>query len=134
LPAAAKSFDRLAGGHELSAATKRGADAVCVVAREGANAITVKMLSMPGGVADVGVISSSLFVLGQDGRLRLFDKETIQAADDGAMPQPTSELDVRADGQPSVLAVSAKGGARLWIGTRNGDVIRCEAVKGGVTI
>jgi len=134
LPAAASGFDLLAGGHELSALTKRGADSVCVVMREGASALTVKMLSVAGGVADVAVISSSLFVLGQDGKLRLFAAEALSQADDGAAPSTTFELEIRAQGQPSVLTATTKGGNKLWIGTRSGDVIRCDAVKGSLDV
>jgi hypothetical protein len=134
LPAAASGFDLLAGGHELSALTKRGADSVCVVVREGASALTVKMMSVAGGVADVAVISSSLFVLGQDGKLRLFAADALAQADDGAAPSATFELEIRAQGQPSVLTATTTGGNKLWIGTRSGDVIRCDAIKGSLDV
>lgn len=127
LPAEAKSFDRLAGGHALSALTKRGAESVCVVVREGATLVP-KLVPVAGGVVDVAVIETSLFVVSSDGKLRLFNAEGIAAA------APTAELSLRAEGEPTSLAATTRGGAKLWIGTRGGDFIRCDAVKGSLDV
>ncbi len=129
LPAEAAGFDRLAGGDALSALSGRGADAVCIVQRAGAS-YHAKMISVPGGVVDVAVIETSLFVLGADGKLRLYASDALAA---GAA-QPTFELGLRADGQPSVLTATTKGGNKLWIGSKAGDVIMCSAVKGGLDV
>ncbi len=134
LPAPAQGMDVLAGGHELSALSKRGGNSVCVVQREGAAALTVKQLMVDGPVADVAVITTSLFVLGADGKLRLYDGETVRQASDGAPVTATYELELRATGQPSVMCATTKGGNKLWVGTKGGDVICCSAVKGGLDI
>ncbi|HZO16379.1 MAG TPA: hypothetical protein VFB62_24060 [Polyangiaceae bacterium] len=130
LPPTAAAHDRLAGGHELSALARRGSDEVCVVLREGASALTVKTLRIGAGVISVEVLGSSLFALGADGRLRLFDGDTLRAATDGGTPSATFELGLGAQGEPSAMIATVKGGARLWIGTRGGDVLRCDPVKG----
>jgi len=80
LPAEVLGYDRLAGGDELSALSKLGADSVCVIRKEGAAAFAAKMIGVPGGVVDVAVIRTSLFVLCADGKLRLYDGETLQRA------------------------------------------------------
>jgi hypothetical protein len=130
LPPTATGFDRLAGGHQLSALTGRGGDSVCVVVREGAAALTVKTIQVDGGVVDVAVIETSLFVLGADGKLRLYGQAALAAASDGGVARSTFELDLRAQGAPTVLMATMRGGNRLWIGTKGGDLLRCDAVKG----
>jgi hypothetical protein len=131
LPAEASGFDRLAGGDELSALTKRGSDSVCVIRKEGA--LSAKMIGVPGGVIDVAVISTTLFVLCADGVLRMYGGEALRAA--SIEPGPTTaELNVRCDGQPTCLTATSKGGTKLWIGSKGGDVICCAAVKGGLDV
>jgi hypothetical protein len=121
-------MDRLAGGQDLCALSKRGASHVCVIRREGAQAFGAKMIDVPG-VVDVAVIDTSLFVLGADGRLRLYDSEALAGGPDVS---PTHELSLGAEGAPTVLASTSKGGAKLWVGTQGGDVLRVAAVKGGL--
>jgi hypothetical protein len=133
LPAEAKSFDLLAGGSELSAASKRGAESVCVVRRQGQGSLVAKMIGVPGSVAGVAVNATSLFVAGQDGRLRLFDGDTLHRAGEG-IAQPTFELDLRGDGPPMAIAASTKGGNKIWVGTRGGDLLVCDAAKGTLDI
>lgn len=128
LPGEAAGFDRLAGGDALSALSGRGADTVCIVQRAGASYHT-KVIHVPGGVVDVAVIETSLFVLGADGKLRLYASAALSGD-----AQPTFELSLRADGQPTVLTATQKGGNRLWIGSKAGDVIMCAAVKGGLDV
>ncbi|MEZ4441817.1 MAG: hypothetical protein R3B72_22140 [Polyangiaceae bacterium] len=128
LPAEASGMDRLAGGLNLCALSQRGAGQVCVARRTGAQTYEAKMIDVPD-VVDVAVIDTSLFVLCGDGRLRLFDRDAIAAAAPTATP--TFELDLRAQGAPTVLASTTKGGNRLWVGTAGGDVIVVDAVKAG---
>ncbi len=134
LPATAQGMNLLAGGYDLSAVAKSGGDAVCVVQREGASALTVKHLLVDGPVVDVAVIATSLFVLGADGKIRLFDGDTIRQAGDGSPLTPTFQLELRATGQPAVMCATTKGGNKLWVGTKGGDVLCCSAVKGGLNI
>lgn len=130
LPDQASSMDRLAGGQELCALSKRGASAVCVIRREGAQTFGAKMIDVPG-VVDVAVIATSLFVLCDDGRLRLYDGEALAGGPDVS---PTFELSLGADGAPTVLESTTTGGNKLWVGTQSGDVVRVDAVKGGLEL
>lgn len=130
LPPTAAAHDRLAGGHDLSALARRGSDEVCAVIREGVSALTVKTLHIGAPVIDVVVLSTSLFALCADGRIRLFDGDALRGATDGGSPAPTFELQLGAQGEPAAMVASTKGGTRLWIGTRGGDVLCCDPVKG----
>ncbi|HHH29204.1 MAG TPA: hypothetical protein ENK57_12790 [Polyangiaceae bacterium] len=130
LPPEAAGLDVLAGGQELCALAKRGGSSVCVIRREGAQVFGAKMIDVPS-VVDVAVIATSLFVLGADGRLRLYDSETLAGGPDMS---PTFELSVGGDGAPTTLVSTQKGGNKLWIGTAAGDVIRVDAVKGNLEV
>ncbi len=132
LPADAAGFNILAAGPTLCALTKRNATTVCVCRREG-NRYDANMMVVEGGVVDVAVIDSSLFVLCADGQLRLFDSRTLEGVAAG-MVDVTFALDVRADGTPTVLTATTRGGNRLWVGSVGGDVICCTAVKGEMRI
>jgi hypothetical protein len=133
LPAETAGWELLAGGDELAALAKRGADSVCVIRKEGAAAINGKMIGVAGGVVDVAVISTTLFVLCADGNLRMYGADALQQA--GIDPPPTTaELNLRCDGAPTTLTATSMGGAKLWIGSRSGDVITCAAVRGGLSV
>ncbi len=129
LPLAAKKMDRLAGGQQLSALCRKGGAEVCVIRKIGAAALEPKIVGVDGGVVDCAVIESSLFVLCADGKLRVFGADALGRAGDGN-PPPTFELDLKADGAPTAIAATTRGGNRIWIGTKEGEVLRCEAVKG----
>ena len=133
LPAEAAGYDLLAGGNDLCAIGRRGASSVCVARRRGSG-YEVKMIAVVGNVVDLAVIGTSLFVLGSDGKLRLYASDAIEkaAADEG--PQLTFELDLRLNGEPTALCATLKGGNKLWAGSRGGDLVCCDAVKSGLDI
>jgi hypothetical protein len=130
LPAEASGMDRLAGGQELCALSKRGANQVCVMRRESTQSFGAKMVDIPG-VVDVAVIETSLFVLTEDARLRLYDGAALAG---GPELTPTHEVPLRADGAPTLLTSTTKGGNRLWIGTVAGDIVRVDVAKGNLDI
>jgi len=133
LPAAAQGMKTLAGGQQLSALCKPGGDTVCVIRRQGAADLSAKMIGIDTTTVDVAVIESSLFVLGVDGKLRLYDSDTLHRAGDD-VATPTCALDLRGSGVPTALASTTKGGNILWVGTKEGDLIRCNAVGRGMDI
>lgn len=130
LPAETKSYDRLAGGEKLAALTGRGKTQVCVLRRENPGAYSAEMLDVGAEVIDVAVIDTSLFVLGADGEVRLYNSEAL--ATPGA--QPTTRVGLKGNGTPTCMCSTSKGGAKLWVGTRGGDVIQCVPVKGGLDL
>lgn len=134
LPADAAKYDRLVGGRDMSALFKPGSQNVCVITRDGANNLAGKIVTLDAPAVAVAVISTSLFAIGVDGRLRLFNGDALQRAEVDEPMTPIAAVDVPARGEPTVLASSTKGGARLWIGTRAGDVIRADATKAGLEL
>ncbi|MEM9693037.1 MAG: hypothetical protein AAGA56_10860 [Myxococcota bacterium] len=127
LPAAAAGFNRLAAGPALAALSKRGAGQVCIVRRGSSSALEASMIDV-ASVVDVAVIDTSLFVLQQSGSLLLFNQEAL------ASPEPAATATANVGGTPTAMCTTTKGGARLWIGTREGDVMRIDAVKGGLEL
>lgn len=128
LPSEAMGMSRLAASEGLVALTKRGGDSVCVVRQPG-GALEPAMLAVPGTVVDVAVIETSLFVLCKDGKLRLYNSEALAKLGTDLV-DPNFELDVKVTGEPTVLRATTTGGNKLWIGSKGGDLSRCDAVKG----
>ena len=128
LPSDAKGFNRLAATEGLAVLTKTGADSVCVI-RQPAGGVEPVMLAVPGTVVDVAVIETSMFVLCKDGKVRLYNSETLSKLGTDII-DATFELDPKVTGEPTVLASSTRGGNKLWIGSKGGDLVRCDAVKG----
>ena len=133
LPSEAKTFNRIAGGIQLSAIYKKGSTQVCVVRAEGGNQYGAKVVTVDSAVNGAAVIESSLFVICSDGKLRLYNADTLQASI-GDVMAPTNELDLRVGGEPRVIMSSTRGGNKLWVGTNSGDVVRCDAIKQGLNI
>jgi hypothetical protein len=131
LPVAAGGFDRVAPGRELAAVYRRGERQICIVRRRGAAALEAKMLELGESVADAAVIATSLFTAGDDGRLRLYDADTLERTSDGGVAQPTHELALGATGEPAALLATTRGGNKLWIGTSAGELWSCDAVRRG---
>ena len=134
LPLAARRMTRLAGGPQLSALTERGALEVCVIRKVGAAALEAKMLGTQSPVVDVAVLESTLFVLSADGVLRVYGADALHRTGDGGQAVATYELALGAEGVPTALAATSRGGNRLWIGTRDGEVFRCDCVKGSISL
>lgn len=130
LPAASSSFDRLAGGEQLSALYKAGSTEVCLILKEGVGALTTKMVQLPAPVAALCCLETSLFALCSDGLLRLFSGDNLRRISDGGCPDANFEITVKGQGRPTAMASTTKGGNRLWVGTHGGDILRFDAVKG----
>ena len=45
---------------------------------------------------------------------------------------PTATVQLSARGEPTMLSTTTKANARLWIGTKAGDLLRVEATKAGL--
>jgi len=131
LPDEAKGLNRLAGGVQLSAVWKKGSTQICAVRAEGGNHYGAKMVNVDSGAAGVAVIESSLFVVCADGDLRLYNSGTLQDSVGDTMA-PTHQLNLRTMGEPTTLLATTKGGNRLWVGTKEGEIVRCDVVKKGL--
>lgn len=130
LPLPSAKMSECAGGPQLLALYAKGKSEICVVRKVGAAALEAKVLGMGQGVRSVAVLETSMFVLGEDGVVRLYDGGTLERARDGAQTAALFELSLSAYGAPSLLASTTRGGNRLWIGTKDGEVLRADAVKG----
>jgi hypothetical protein len=132
LPADAQSFDQLRAGKDLSVLYKKRSTRVCVVLRDGKGNLTAKMVALDTAAVGLAVISTSLFAVGADGKVRLFNGDTLNKATGDAPMTPTATAQLTARGEPTMMAATTKANARLWIGTKAGDLIRVEATKAGL--
>jgi hypothetical protein len=132
LPSDATGLNRMSASQSLIVLAKRGADSVCVIRPRG-NALEPNMLAVPGGVVDVAVIESSMFVVCADGKVRLYNSAMLARLGSDIL-EPTFQLDLRPKGEPTVIVASQRGGNKLWVGTKGGDVLRVDAVKGDLNI
>ncbi|MBM4375417.1 MAG: hypothetical protein FJ095_10060 [Deltaproteobacteria bacterium] len=130
LPLAAKKMSRVVGGPQLSALTRPGGMEVCVIRKVGAAAVEARTLSLDAAVADIAVLETTLFVATKDGRLLGFGGDVLHRTGDGGHLAPTFDSKMGAGCEPTVLAVTSRGGNRVWVGTKDGDVLRADAVKG----
>lgn len=128
LPSDAKGFNRMGVSESLVVLTKAGADSVCVIRQPGGN-VEPAMLAVPGTVVDVAVIETTMFVLCKDGKVRLYNNEGLSKLGTDLI-DATFELDLKVNGDPTVICSTMRGGNKLWIGSKGGDVVRCDAVKG----
>jgi hypothetical protein len=128
LPSDAKGFNRLAASPDLVVLTKAGADSVCIV-RAPTGGVEPVMLAVPGTVADVAVLESSMVVVCRDGKVRLYNSEVLARVGTDII-DPTFELNLKLSGAPTVVTTSTRTGNKLWIGSKGGDLVRCDAVKG----
>jgi hypothetical protein len=131
LPSDATGMNRIGAAPGLIALAKRGADKVVVVRQQG-NALEPHVLAVPGGVVDVAVMETSMFVLGADGKVRLYNGEMLAKLGKDIL-EPTSIFDLKVK-DPTVIVATQRGGNKLWVGTKSGDVLRCDAIKGDLNI
>ena len=130
LPPEAKGLDKLKATSDLAVVYKKKSDTVCIVRRQGPKA-NAKMVTFEQHAIDCAVIASSLFMVGEDGKLRLYNGDVLSGAT-GEPMTPTAVIDTRVDGEPTVLGTTTKRGNTIWLGTKRGELIRLEAVKGGL--
>jgi hypothetical protein len=133
LPIEARELDQLAGGPDLSVAYRKGSSSVCIIRRIGAGGLEAKMVGLGSSVAAVAVSASSMFVASEDGKLGLYNSDTLHRASQ-APTEATNTLDLRASGAPTCVLATTKGGSRVWVGTRDGDVLRCDAARGDMQL
>ena len=124
LPAGAKGLDRVRGGKFLSAIYKKNSANVCIVRRAG-NRLEPKMIRLDWAPTDIAVSETSLFATTSDGRVVLFDAESLEKATPSLI-EARSETRIGCRGEPRVMVVA--GGA-LYIGTSTGEVYQGTTVK-----
>lgn len=124
LPIGAKNLDRVRGGKFLSAVYKKNNANVCLIRRAG-NRLDTKMIRLDWAPTDVAVVETTLLVSTSDGRVVLFDSESIEKATPSLI-EARHELRLSCQGEPRVLVVA--GGA-LYIGTSSGEVFQGAIVR-----
>jgi hypothetical protein len=125
LPRGAAKFDRVRGGRDLSVVYKRGEREVCIVQRAGGK-LTAKIVVLRDGAADAAVTETSLFVTFADGRIELYDGDTLTRAADEPLTA-VHALSLGASGEPRVLHAAGRG--TLWVGSSSGEVLSLAAVR-----
>ena len=121
LPREAAELDRLRGGTGLSALLKRGAPALCVITGNPSK-LSAKLVQLDAKPADVTVIEDCLVVAFVDGRVALYDAETLARAGDAPMTA-TSVVTLAARGKPRMVLATAKESPALWIVTTAGELL-----------
>ena len=134
LPLDARKLTRLVAGPQLAALTQKGTTSVCVIRKMGAAALEAKLLQVDSAVVDIAVLETTLFVLFADGYARGYAADALQRTGDGARAVASFELALGVNGVPTVLTATARGGNRLWFGTTEGDVWRCDCVIGSMSL
>ncbi len=124
LPAGAKNLDRVRGGKFLSAIYRKNNANVCIVRRAG-NRLDVKMIRLDWAPTDLAVSETSIFVTTSDGRIVLFDSESIEKATPSLI-EARSEARIGCQGEPRVIVVA---GGTLFIGTSSGEVYQGTTVR-----
>jgi len=132
LPAEAQSFDQLRAGKDLSVLYKKRGVQVCVIMRDGKGNLSAKMVALDAAALGAVVISTSLFTVGADGKVRLFNGDSLNRATADAPLTPMATAQLAARGEPTMLCTTTKGNSRLWIGTKAGDLFRVDAAKAGL--
>lgn len=132
LPREAAKLDRVRGGRDLSALFRRGGSSVCIVTRGGAK-LTAKMIDLGSAPIDLAVVETSLFATFADGRVLLYDGDSLARAEGGA-PDVVSTLSLGARGEPRAMIVAGKGTPTLWIGTSTGEMMQATAMRKAASI
>lgn len=117
LPSGTKELDRLRGGRFLSALYQRNNTAICLIRRAG-NRMDTKMMYLDVPMTDLVVCETSLLVVTKDGRVVLYDAESIDKGD-GRM-DPRSETQLGCRGEPTCCVVAH---SHLFVGTSAGDIM-----------
>lgn len=128
LPAEALAFDRIRGGARLSAIYKRGSATVCLVTGSPARYVT-KLVQLEAKALDIAVMDTSFVAAFADGRLALYDAESILAATDAGPIQPRAALPLGTRGEPRTVTVIGKGSPTIWVGTSTGELLSVAAVR-----
>ena len=124
LPSGAKNLDRVRGGKFLSAVYQKNNAIVCLIRRAG-NRLDTRMIRLDWAPTDIAVSETSLFATTGDGRVVLFDAESIEKSTPSLI-EARSEARIGCQGEPRVMVVA--GGA-LFIGTSSGEVYQGTIVR-----
>jgi hypothetical protein len=130
LPAGTKNLDRLRGGRFLSALYQRNNPDVCLIRRAG-NRLEAKLVRLDVPVTDVVVVETSMIAVAKDGRVILYDGESIEKAT--SRIDAKHEMSLGCTGEPR-CALVAHG--HLFVGTSAGEVMLAVIVRkqGGIQI
>jgi hypothetical protein len=124
LPAGSKNLDRIRGGKFTSAIYKRGHSNVCLVRRAG-NRLEAKMLTLAWPPTDVAVIETTMLVTTADGRIVLFDAESLDKAT-SSLIEARFEAHLGCRGEPRVMVVANQ---TLFVGTSTGEILQGAIVR-----
>jgi hypothetical protein len=124
LPPGCKELDRVRGSRFLSAVYSRGSSTLCVVRRAG-NRLEPKMLRLDIPVTDVAVSETTLVALARDGRVVIYDSESIDKAT-SSLIEPRAEKHLGCRGEPRVLVVA---GSTIFVGTSAGEVLMAALIR-----
>jgi hypothetical protein len=124
LPAGCKNLDRIKGAKHLSAIYKRGNPNVCIVRRAG-NRLEAKMLSLGWPPTDVAVVETTMLVTTADGRIVLFDAESLHMATTSFF-EARLEAHIGCRGEPRVMVVANQ---TLFVGTSTGEILQGAIVR-----
>lgn len=131
LPQEAAAFDRVRAGARLAVVYKPGVATVCLITG-GPNRLAAKLVQLHDKPVDVGVIETSLVAIFADGRVALYDADTIAAASDSGSIEARQLTPLGSSGDPRALLLTSKGGATLWVGTSAGEMVSMSLVRKSV--
>jgi hypothetical protein len=124
LPPGCKELDRVRGARYLSAVYSRNNSTLCVVRRAG-NRLEPKMLRLDIPLTDVAVSETTLIALARDGRVVIYDSESIDKAT-SSMIEPIGEKHLGCQGEPRVVVVA---GGTIFVGTSAGEVLMASLIR-----
>lgn len=130
LPAGAAGLDRVRGCPRLTALYRKGSTSVCV-ATGGPTRLNPKMVTLEAPAADVAVLDTSMVAIFDDGRAALYDSEAIAAASESGPLAAKHTVNLGCRGEPTVLMLTAKGGATMWVGTSAGEILTASLLRKG---
>ncbi len=123
LPPGCKNLDRLRGGKFLSAVYQRNNPDVCLIRRAG-NRLDAKLVRLDVPVTDLVVVETSMIAVAKDGRVILYDSESIEKAT--SRIDAKHEMSLGCQGEPR-CALVAHG--HLFVGTSAGEIMMAVIVR-----
>lgn len=127
MPSAGKKLDRLAGGKFFSAAWAYGSQDLIGFTRAG-NRVDAKTLHLDAPATAVAVAETSMLVGTGDGRVHLFDKESVAGATSLSI-EAKHVVDV--GGEPKVILVVNQ---QIFVGTASGEIKTSNLARGEVVV
>lgn len=124
LPTEAKGLDQVRGSKFLSVVYKRNSSNVAIVKRAG-NRLDVKYVHLGRTACDLVVSETSFLVATNDGKVALFDADSIDKATPSLI-EPKFEAPLNCQGEPRIITMSA---ATVFVGTSGGEVYQGTAIR-----